>query len=177
MDEELRELDRVLTLIQGSVRDLLEHDDAPAPGLRGVQADLESASNRLYDLLPLFAAPPTVTARLEEVIALRPLSGDPLDGPYPASVEDVAEEIHAFVVELEDSGTANGVLDALLRSLGRVAWDRNWRKVRKALQPVLDEIEETLLRPRLVNLGIDPATFRLNYDLEPVAPREADPFE
>lgn len=62
-------------------------------------------------------AEPSITDQIKGAIASREaVPGQPLAGPYPASVDEVADEIVAFITELDGSlarGLASMVRDRL----------------------------------------------------------------
>jgi hypothetical protein len=187
MTEELRELyDEIGALRSGVIRAIKKAATLDLPEDRGARPALRVMVQRLNNLLaelrdvPAWApaAPTTVTERLEEAIALRPLGGDPGDGPYPVSVEDVAAEIHAFLLHLENE-SATGLLDALLPGLLSLQRERRWEAARARLQPLLDELTINLLIPELREAGVEnPEQYRLDYDMSPITPRSnIDPFE
>jgi len=181
MDEKLRELYNRIDAIRHDAF-LLHSRTQVGPVSDALAVVRESMRTAQYALAPMAlgmppAKQPTITERLEEAIALRPLTGDPLDGPYPASVEDVAAEIHTFLLHLETE-SATGLLDALLPGLLSLQRERRWEATRAALAPLLDELTASYLTPRLRGAGIeDPEQYRLDYDLTPLKVRpEADPF-
>lgn len=127
---------------------------------------LEDIRMRAQDVLITVRANPTLRDRLAEAIAIRNVGGPSDPSPYPASVDDVADEIATFVGELEDSGAARELRALLIARLSQICDERreHLRKIeegrqRLAIESVMATVAAEHLYPALRAAGItDPET-------------------
>lgn len=132
-----------------------------APGDDPLDALIDIA-NRARTLLIAIEGPSTVGRQLAELVTPRNVGSPDAPDSYPGSVDDVADEIAAFIDQLDASRSATGLRALVLERLRAMEAEHARKHYEVLLSQVLRTVTDEHLYPALRAAGVpNPEGFRV----------------
>lgn len=116
--------------------------------------EVQARLNQILRDIATSPDPGALRAKLVELVSIRNVGGPVSPEPYPASADDVADEIAVFVDELDFTGAARGLRLKVSKRLDDLDQQRIAQERQARIAAVLREITDDHLRPALEGVGI-----------------------